>query len=64
MWKSGACEAWLAAGDEEIRRVSSTVNGVMLGQLARAIGHKDQTCVEFFREGKLSLTVRAAPYFV
>ena len=58
MWKSGACEAWLAAADEETRRVSCTVNGVMLGQLAQAIGHKDQTCVEFFREGKLSMTVR------
>ena len=58
MWKSGACEAWLAAADEETRRVSCTVNGVMLGQLAQAIGHKDQTCVEFFREGKLSMIVR------
>ena len=52
MWRSGRCERWFRDCDSQIREVSSTVNGVMLTDLASAAGFQDMQCIEFFRTGK------------
>ena len=51
MWENGICQDWLSRADDRVRKVSSGVNGVLLGQLLLATKHVDSTCAELFREG-------------
>ena len=55
MWKRGICQEWLSGADPQVARVSSTVNGVMLTDLCRAIQYDDMDCVELFRKGEYSI---------
>ena len=57
MWESGVCSAWWSNCDSSIQKISETVNGPLLTDLTRSIGHPDLACVEFFRKGSWSLVV-------
>ena len=51
MWKDGTCKAWFKDSHHEVQKVAESVNGQMLSDLAKAIGHTDKTVVELFRQG-------------
>ena len=51
MQSSGAVDAWFAGCDPLVRHVSKTVNGPVLEAIAKASGHQDKECVNFFRYG-------------
>ena len=50
--RKGACDAWLRGASDAVRQLSGTVNGPLLSELARRIGHADIGCVDLFREGQ------------
>ena len=61
--KEGACDAWLQEADPLIGKLSSSVNGPLLQELAAMAEHNDKECIEFFRKGAsvyLVLTVSLA----
>ena len=47
----GACNEWLAAASPEIVGVAECVNGPLLNELIRTIGHSDAHCADLFRYG-------------
>ena len=49
MWKQGSCSQWLTAGNLSDEASNSTVNGVILEDLCKAILYPDSGCVEVFR---------------
>ena len=49
--RTGACERWLMGAADDVKRVSSTVCGPLLEQLARDAEHPDLDAVEIFRTG-------------
>lgn len=51
MMQSGAAQRWFAGADDDVVKVASGVNGLLLEQLAFITGHVDRECVEFFRRG-------------
>lgn len=51
MWKQGSCSKWLEAGNLSDEASNSTVNGVLLEDLCKAILYHDSGCVEVFRDG-------------
>ena len=51
MWQEGLCQKWLEGADPQVAVVSKTVNGIIMEDLAKAIGHEDLEIVEVFRIG-------------
>ena len=50
-WTSGQTSRWFDSADPLVKKVSETVCGPVLEQLARLSGHQDTACVNSFREG-------------
>ena len=51
LWDNGSVEAWSAGVDEQIRRITETVNGPALERIAGITNFCDPGCVELFRQG-------------
>ena len=56
MRKNGSCKKWFeeADPDDELMKVSGSVNGPMLQLLAESIKYHDMECVDMFRVGRTS----------
>ena len=51
MWETGRCTAWLQDSDEHVKKVSQTVNGVMMHDFAGALAHSDADIANMFQQG-------------
>ena len=53
MWKKGLCQQWFQGADPQVAKVASTINGVLMSDLCKAVLYEDTSCADLFREGAL-----------
>ena len=58
MWEEGLCQKWLEGADPQVAAVSKTVNGIIMEDLAKAIGHEDLEIVDGELMGPLQVSGR------